>query len=181
MKSLLIVYSYHHQNTQRIADAFAQVLDAEVKTPDQVNPTDLVEYDLVGFGSGIYGGKHHKRLLDLADRLPDVADGQAFLFSTCGVPAFAAEGGHVEDYMQESHAALREKLRSKGYPIIGEFNCVGWNTNSFLKLFGGINKGRPNAADLKRAKVFAREVRQKALGTVKKLGECSDSTGGYRR
>jgi hypothetical protein len=25
--------------------------------------------------------------------------------------------------------------------VIGEFGCAGWNTNSFLRFFGGLNKG----------------------------------------
>jgi flavodoxin len=39
---------------------------------------------------------------------------------------------------------------------------LGFNTNSFLKLFGGINKGRPNAEDLKRAEEFAQKLKQSA-------------------
>ena len=45
---------------------------------------------------------------------------------------------------------------SKGYTVTGEFNCPGFNTNSFLKYFGGLNKGRPDAGDLEAAAAFAR-------------------------
>ncbi len=55
---------------------------------------------------------------------------------------------------------LRKKLQSKGYMIVDEFSCAGFNTNSFLKLFGGINKGRPNAEDLKHAEEFAQNLKQ---------------------
>lgn len=44
--------------------------------------------------------------------------------------------------------------------IVDEFNCAGFNTNSFIKLFGGINKGRPNAEDLKHAEEFAQNLKQ---------------------
>jgi flavodoxin len=50
---------------------------------------------------------------------------------------------------------LRQKLQARKCEILDEFNCVGWNTNSFLKLFGGINKGKPNDENLKQAKEFA--------------------------
>ena len=33
---------------------------AEVKTPSEVDPNGLSDYDLVGFGSGISFGKHYK-------------------------------------------------------------------------------------------------------------------------
>jgi len=70
MKCLIIVYSYHHNNTQKITEVFGKVLDAQVKSPQQTNPEELQGYDLVGFGSGIYGGKAHKATLKLADNLP---------------------------------------------------------------------------------------------------------------
>jgi flavodoxin len=63
-------------------------------------------------------------------------------------------------YVAENHAPLREKLQSKGYMIVDEFSCAGFNTNSFNKLFGGINKGRPNSEDLKHAEAFAQNLKQ---------------------
>lgn|GEM_PF-4540630 len=59
MKSLLIVYSYHHHNTEKISQVLAKILDAQIKRPHEINPEELSEYELVGFGSGIYGGKFH--------------------------------------------------------------------------------------------------------------------------
>jgi flavodoxin len=68
-----------------------------------------------------------------------------------------------EEYVTNNHAPLREKLQSKGYVIIDEFSCLGYNTNSFLSAFGGINKGRPNADDLKHAEEFAQNLKGKVL------------------
>jgi flavodoxin len=147
MKSLLVLFSYNHNNTQKVAEVFAKVLDAEIKTPQQTNPTELQEYGLVGFGSGIDSGKHYQQLLDYADKLPQVTNKKVFVFSTSGI-------SNVR-YAAKIHTLLREKLQSKGYIIVGEFNCKGFNTNSFLKFFGGMNKGRPNAEDLKNAEAFA--------------------------
>ena len=152
MRSLLVLVSYHHHNTEKIAQVFAKVLDAPIKTPRQVNPEGLQEYSLIGFGSGIYGAKHHEDLLDLADRLPEVIDKKAFIFSTSAMTG--------EAKVARDHSLLREKLQSKGYMIVDEFSCRGFNTNSFLKLFGGMNKGRPNAEDLKNAEEFAAGLKQ---------------------
>jgi len=156
MKTLLILYSYHHNNTEKIAKAFAEVLDTKIKKPQQINPEDLQRYSLIGFGSGIYDGKHHKALLDFADKLPQVTNSKVFIFSTCGIPVF----GMTEEVIVENHSLLSKKLQSKGYVIVDEFGCAGFNTNSFLKLFGGINKGRPNAEDLKNAEEFAQKLKQ---------------------
>jgi flavodoxin len=160
MRSLLVLLSYHHNNTQKIANVFAKTLDAQIKTPQQIDPEELQEYSLIGFGSGIYGGKHHKALLDLADKLPRVTNRKAFIFST---------SSNLEP-LAKNHSALREKLQSKGYMIVDEFSCAGFNTNSFIKLFGGINKGRPNAKDLKRAEEFAQSLKR-APGEVHSFQE----------
>jgi flavodoxin len=151
-KSLLVLYSYHHNNTEKIAKVFAKVLDAEIKTPDQINPEEIQYYDLVGFGSGIYSAKHDESLLELGDNLPEVNNKNAFLFSTAGITGEAKK--------TKDHNTLREKLESKGYRIVDEFQCKGFNTNSFLRLFGGMNKGRPNAKDLKNAEDLAQKLKQ---------------------
>lgn len=147
MKSLIILYSYHHHNTEKIAEVFAKVLDSEIKWPQELNLEELQEYDLVGFGSGIYSAEHHESLLELADELPEVKSKSAFLFSTAGITG--------KSKVAKDHSKLREKLEFKGYTVIDEFQCKGFNTNSFLRLFGGMNKGRPNAKDLKNAEEFA--------------------------
>ncbi len=157
MKSLLVLFSYHHKNTEKIAKVFAQVLDAQIKSPKQVIPEELQEYNLIGFGSGIYDDKHHKLLLDLADKLPQVNNRKVFIFSTSAMQEKAK--------VAQDHSLLREKLQSKGYIIVDEFSCKGFNTNSFLKYFGGMNKGRPNAEDLKQAEEFAQNLKQNLHGS----------------
>ena len=152
MKSLLVLYLYHHMNTEKVAKVLAKVLDAQIRTPQQVNPEELQEYSLIGFGSGIYGEKHHKSLLDLVDTLPQVTEMKAFIFSTSAIMG--------KDKVAKDHLTLREKLQSKGYMIVDEFACKGFNTNSLMKYLGGMNKGRPNAEDLKHAEEFALNLKQ---------------------
>jgi flavodoxin len=153
IKSLIVVYSYHHNNTARIAQVFAEVLNARIKTPDQVMPDELQQYDLIGFGSGIDSGKHYKPILELADRLSKVNNQRGFIFSTSAIQGVAK--------VEKDHSLLRGKLTSKGYLIVDEFSCKGFNTNNFLKYFGGMNKGRPNSEDLKHAEEFAVGLWQK--------------------
>ena len=152
MNCLLILYSYHHNNTEKVANVIAKVFDAKVKTPLQTDPDELQDYDLIGFGAGIDSGKHYKPMLDLADKLPQIIDKNAFIFSTA-----ALTGDKKRD---EDHSILREKLESKGYVIVDEFQCKGFNTNSFMKYFGGMNRGRPNSKDLKNAEEFAQNLKQ---------------------
>lgn len=166
MKCLLVVVSYHHGNTEKIAKVLAEVLDADIISPQLVRIDELQEYDVIGFGSGIYHGKNHRSLLDLADSLAPTSGKKAFIFSTNGAPAsfYGSERLDRQDeyrkMIDRNHMPLRERLRSKSYEVVDEFSCAGFNTNGVLRLFGGINKGRPDDEDLRDAEEFARKLAQ---------------------
>ena len=149
-KLLIVVISIHHDNTVKIAKAMAKVFKTEIRKPNDVKPDEIKENDLFGFGSGIYGAKHHESLIKLSEKLPIVSGNKAFLFSTAGI---TSKKKSVED-----HSKLSNILESKGYEIVGNFQCKGFNTNSFLKYFGGMNKGRPNADDIQNAEDFVKNL-----------------------
>ena len=85
MKALIIYISVHHGSTERVAKVIANILDADLLQVEQADASMLEQYDLIGFGSGIYFGKHHKILLDFADRVPVLRNKKAFIFSTSGL------------------------------------------------------------------------------------------------
>ena len=159
-KVLMILASSSAGSTAKVARAIAEELGAQLVGPEQASVARFGDFTLIGFGSGIFHGEHHAALLALADELPPAPHAKAFLFSTCGIPARFASPEVLADYASRNHAALREKLRAKGYEIVGEFGCLGFNDNKFLKLFGGLNRGRPNAADLGSAISFAKGLKQ---------------------
>jgi flavodoxin len=154
--ALIILAASENGGTMKIAKILAQALDARIKTPSQVNPDELRDYRLIGFGSPIFSQKHYESLFELADALPAMPGEKAFIFSTSGMSRqFALDHGTFD-----THTPLRDKLGAKSLEIVGEFNCAGFNDNSFLKLFGGMNKGKPDAKDLARAKAFAEELKR---------------------
>jgi len=143
MKTLIVCHSYHHGNTKKVADVMAAMLQAEVVTPDDVNAEMLDSYDLIGLGSGIAFGKHYKQLHDLVDRLPPL-NKNVFIFSTRGARR-----------LSYFHRALSNQLKEKGWTVVGEFSCRGFDTYGITKLIGGVAKGRPNEQDLRDAQGFA--------------------------
>jgi len=146
MKTLIICDSNHVGNTKKIADVMAEELSAKVVVSSVVEAGALGEYDLVGFGSGIYMGKHDKALLSLVDKLPFGSGKKVFIFSTSWTGI---------KQMEKNHEILRAKLQSKNYNIIGSFSCLGKAMFGPLKLFGGINKNHPDAEEMELAKMFA--------------------------
>jgi flavodoxin len=152
---LVIVTSLHRGNTVRLARAIAEKLGARVVAPEEADAAMLEASPLTGFGSGIYSDQLHDSILDLAARLPGGTGKRAFIFSTSGIPVFVTGRRVIENYCFKCHATLRTKLVAAGYSVAGEFGCAGHNTNSFLRFFGGFNKGLPGPGDLQRAAVFA--------------------------
>ena len=101
----------------------------------------------MGFGSGIYFGKHSSLLLKLVYGLNAYENTCAFIFSTrgAGPPSFY-------------HRSLRRAISNRGFTIVGEFSCKGLDTVGPLRIIGGINTRRPAEKDLARARSFAQAL-----------------------
>lgn len=140
-------------NTEKVAQVMAETMNATLVRVEDVKHDELESYDIVGFGSGIYGGKTHRDILKLLDEMHPI-NRKVFIFSTSGIRG--------ENY----HDLLIEKLKYKGAEIIGEFNCPGEVRPLGLNLdlkgplgwFMGKNKGRPNEMDLNNARIFAENI-----------------------
>ncbi len=160
MKALIVCVSKSHGNARRVAERMAEVLDADVVEPESVDPETLSQYDLVGFGSGIYYMAVDDRLRKLIRRLPSlptVANVRAFTFFTSG-----AREVPLLDY----NKPVRKHLEAKGFEVIGSFSCRGFDTIGPFGFIGGINRGRPNDHDLDRAAAFAARMRKRVVGSA---------------
>lgn len=152
MKSLIVCYSYHHMNTLKVAKAMGEVLECEVVTPEEVEDTYFENFDLIGFGAGIDSAKHYPKFIEFANELNEVNEKKCFIFSTSAVMG--------DKKIYKDHTALRDILLSKGYVVLDEFACKGFNTNSFLKFFGGMNKQSPTPDDLQHARAFVEGLKK---------------------
>ena len=146
-RPLILCKSVHHGNTAQVAEAMAGVLGAEIVAPEAVPSTSLQGRPLVGFGSGVYYGRMHGDLDAWLEALPDTTEAAtpAFVFSTSGLPWLAWFW----------HRFVRRLLARKGFRVLGEFSCGGYDTWGPLRFIGGFNRSRPDECDLERAKTFA--------------------------
>ncbi len=149
MQSLIIYYSKHHKNTQKIAESMADAIGADVMEYDVVDPDNISKYELIGFGSGIYRGKPGKEFIEFIRNLKKTENKKAFVFTTSGRGS--------ESFSDD----LKQFLTGKGFEVIGQFTCKGFDTYGLLKIIGGINKGKPDEDDLKNAKIFAESLKNK--------------------
>lgn len=143
MKTAIIYYSKHHENTKKVLDAIKSassddITFIDVTTQDSAN---LEEYDAIGFASGIYYSKFEKRVLAFAqNHLPEGKD--VFFIYTFG----AKKEGYTK--------SIREAVAGKNANIIGEYGCLGFNTYGPFKIIGGIAKNHPNADEINDAIAF---------------------------
>ncbi len=149
-KSLILCKSIPHQNTAQIARVMAEVLNADVACPEEFPHTSLGNHELVGFGSGVYYGRLHAALYAWLHGLPDCREAlkPAFVFSTSGLPFLS----------KIWHARLKKLLGRKGFDVVGEFSCRGFDTWGPLWLAGGLNRKHPDERDLERAREFAKRL-----------------------
>lgn len=146
MKILIIVTSRHNDNTLKIAEAMSEVAPVTVTSLENAKYYKLNEYDIVGFGSGIYYGKHDKELFKFIKPLSDKKN-YCFVFSTSGSKNF-----------EKNNSALVKLLESKNQIVLGSFGCLGLDKFFIFKLFGGLNKDRPNMDDFEAAQNFILDV-----------------------
>ena len=92
----------------------------------------------------------HDALFEWLRGLPDALEPTkpAFVFSTSGLPFLA----------KLWHAPLKKLLARKGYDVVGEFACRGFDTWGPLWLTGGLNKKHPDERDIQRARDFAEKL-----------------------
>ncbi|NLY08723.1 MAG: flavodoxin [Tissierellia bacterium] len=146
MKVLIVYKSYHHMNTEKIAQAMAEEIGADITSVENIGSYDAKSYDVIGFGSGIYAWQYHKALTNAIEGIDVIPGQKAFSFCTYGKK------------IDKFEKIMGELLKSKGFDVIGHFGREAFDTFGPLKLVGGINKGRPNEQDLEDAKKFIRDV-----------------------
>lgn len=143
MKTAIVYYSKHHENTKQLLDAIKKASSDEITLIDVATTpsASLEEYDVIGFASGIYYSKFEKRVLEFAKKhTPNGKD--VFFIYTYG----AEKAGYTN--------AIRKALTGINVNILGEYGCYGFNTFGPFKLIGGIAKNHPDSVDLENAVAF---------------------------
>src|SRR5450756_2939300 len=113
MKTLIVYASVHHQNTEKVAKVMAEELGADLVPIGQARPSTLTAYDLIGFGSGVYGKKFHKTLIQFVEALPAVTGKRAFIFSTSGGGEIPVSYTHLRAHETRHDLVCRLLLEKK--------------------------------------------------------------------
>lgn len=150
MKALIVYYS-SYSNTEKIAKIFAKKINADLVNLKESSDVKVDNYDLIGFGSGVYKESMAPKLLDCAEKL-ELKGKKVFVFSTSGLG------------MKFYNNKMRKIFKSKGAICKGSFACKGHyesirnSKNKMFELFRKISEGHPNDKDIYKAEKFIENV-----------------------
>lgn len=151
MKSLVIYSSAYKGNTEKIATVFAKKINADLFDIKHANDINMDQYDLIGFGSGVYKESMAPQLLNYVESL-NIEGKDVFAFSTSGMGSVIY------------NKKLIKLLKAKGANCKGSFACKGSFVSrdfSKVKIFELISKfaqGHPNDKDISNAEKFIKKV-----------------------
>lgn len=155
MKTAIVYYSRHHENTKKLIDAIAAGHEVDLIDVCSVTEKDLSEYEIIGFASGIYYSKFHKSVLNFAEKnLPEGK--KVFFLYTCG----AEKSSYTK--------AIEEIVLKKSAKVLGAYGCLGFDTYGPFKLVGGVAKGHPTQDEVSGAVEFF----EQAIKTLKGSSPC---------
>lgn len=151
MKSLVVYCSTYKNNTEKIATVFAKRINADLCNLKSTKDISIDQYDLIGFGSGVYKESMSPQLFSFVDML-SLKGKDVFVFSTSGMgSAFY-------------NKKLIKLLKSKEANCKGSFACKGSFVSrdfSKIKIFEFVSKfaqGHPNDKDLINAEKFIDKI-----------------------
>jgi flavodoxin I len=165
---IMVCYFSNTGNTEKIAKSIVEGLEGEevelIKIED-ADPLTLKNYDLVVLGSGIYGGKLNKKVIDFMKIVNEYPPSFAFFNTHQSATSY-----------QKAFNRIRAKIEENQSKIIGEFDCVGENLGMPKEtILGMLEKlppeerkrqeakiketvGHPNEQDLENAKAFGKSL-----------------------
>lgn len=136
----------------KIAEAIAEAAPITIVDVSEADRYNVGDYDIVGYGSGIYAGKFAKKILNHIEKsIEDLKN--VFIFSTSGTGK--------EKYNEKLAAYFNEH----GKNLLGSFACKGLCKWFIFAVGGGIAKGHPDIEDFEAAQTFIENVIEKYKST----------------
>ncbi|MDO4711135.1 MAG: flavodoxin domain-containing protein [Peptostreptococcaceae bacterium] len=149
MAKIAIVYvSVHHKNTEKLLKGIASSCDVDLFDLMLDKDLDLSDHDVIGYASGIFALKMHGSIYKFLDENKTLPK-KAIAICTSGM----GKGTMIRRFSKF--------LQEKGFEVLGEFECKGFDTFGPFKLIGGINRKHPDEKDIAEGIAFLKGIEQK--------------------
>lgn len=151
MKVLILYYSAYRKHTEKIAEIFASSIECDLVNLKESKDINIEDYDLIGFGSGVYRENIHEKLFALVEKL-DLKGKYTFVFSTSGVGMKFYNNGLIK------HIESKGGINKGSFACIGSFSPSEFTDKKIFNLMGKMSQGHPNDKDLKKAVRFLKDL-----------------------
>ena len=151
MRSLVIYYSTYKNHTEHIAELFTEIMSADIINLKMAKDINVDNYDLIGFGSGIYKESMAQQIFNCVEQL-NIRNKDTFVFSTSGAG------------MKYYNNKLIKQLEAKGASCKGSFACKGsfvsrdFNDNKMFEFMSKFAIGHPDDKDFRKAEDFIKKI-----------------------
>lgn len=145
MKTLIIYFSAHHGNTEKVALHICKELNYDCVSVKDAEKVNLDDYNGVIFGSGVYAFSMSKQIIKFVESNVNQLKGKKLgLILTSGI-------------LNKKFVEKAEKtFNDFGLSLDKKYHCLGFDTFGPLRFIGGINKKHPDSNDLEiAAKTFS--------------------------
>jgi flavodoxin/NAD-dependent dihydropyrimidine dehydrogenase PreA subunit len=150
LKTAIVYYSLTG-NTEKITEAIQfgikQITgQCDIIKIKEANPKGLYDYDLIGFGAPVYGGKEPINVAAFIKDIRFLGGKQAFVYSTHCTMLF------------NFFPSIMPKLIEKGLTIIGIGDWFGSHFTPPTSESPYMTDGHPDEIEMKEAEAFGREI-----------------------
>lgn len=147
MKILILYASFHHKNTEKLIEGISKKIEIDkINILKHKGDYNIEKYDIVGFASGIYAGRFHKKIRLDFEKIRFNQGQKVFFIATCGAK------------YKDHGKGMRKIAIRKNVKVVGTFQCKGFDTFGPLKLIGGIAKDHPNEKDIDNGISFLKSI-----------------------
>lgn len=146
MAKVAIIYaSVHHKNTEKLVQGIARKCPVDLYDISRLKNIDPKSYDVIGFASGVYMARPHRSIRRFLDENKEGLK-KTFVILTSGI----GKG--------EFSTSFSEELKGKGYEVLGDFECRGYDTFGPFRMLHEHGGGHPNEDDIQRAIDFVQGI-----------------------
>jgi len=165
---ILITYFSQTGNTEKVAISMKEALaneEVDLLPVKDVNPSNLITYDLIFLGSGVYASRVHNSVVNLIKNAPALPSKFAFFCTHQSLK-----------FYQKPFDKINKIFEKNNCKLLGTFDCVGENLGIPKETQKAMlnrlpedqrkkaeedwkkSKNRPNNDDLEKAKKFAQSI-----------------------
>ncbi len=150
MKIVIIYASTKGKNTEEVANIIKKVTKGKVFVYYKVNMKEIMESDIVVFGSDVYDSRFNEGIIRFVKNIYYGKKKKVFIFSTTCAP--------TSFFINRATKHFKKILLKKEFNFIDSLNCYTFSYNTILNIFRKNKKITLSKKDIEKVEDFAKKI-----------------------